>query len=43
MLSRHPFADALKARDDVRLIHVTPEIRDRALNEAVAAVREMLR
>lgn len=43
MLSRHPFADALKARGDVRLIHVTPEIRDRALKEAVAAVREMLR
>jgi nucleoside-triphosphatase len=43
MLSRHPFADALKARDDVRLIHLTPENRDRALGDVVAALREMLR
>ncbi len=43
MLSRHPFADAIKSRPDVRIIHLTPESRGRALVEAVAALREMLR
>jgi nucleoside-triphosphatase len=43
MLSRHPFADALKARDDIRLIHLRPENRDRVLGEVIAALREMLR
>ncbi len=43
MLSRHPFADAVKARDDVRLIHLTPETRERVLGEVVAALRQMLR
>jgi nucleoside-triphosphatase len=43
MLSSHPFADALKARDDVRLIRLTPETRERVLGEVVAALREMLR
>lgn len=43
MLSRHPFAEALKARDDVRLIHLTSETRERALGDVVAALREMLR
>ncbi len=43
MLSRHPFADALKSRADVRLIQLTPEKRERALEEVVAALREMLR
>jgi nucleoside-triphosphatase len=43
MLSRHPFADALKARDDVRLIHLTPDNRGQTLNDVVAALRQMLR
>jgi nucleoside-triphosphatase len=43
MLSHHPFADALKARHDVRLVHLTPDNRERALGEVVAALREMLR
>jgi nucleoside-triphosphatase len=43
MLSRQPFADALKARQDVRLIHLTPENRERALGDVVATLREMLR
>jgi nucleoside-triphosphatase len=43
MLSRHPFADALKSRDDVRLIHLTLQNRGRALGDVVAAVRQMLR
>jgi nucleoside-triphosphatase len=43
MLSRHPFADALKARHDVRLIHLTPENRDRVLSDVVASLRQMLR
>ena len=43
MLSRHPFAEALKSRDDVRLIHLTPENRERVLGDVVAALREMLR
>lgn len=43
MLSSHPFADALKARPDVRLIHLTPESRERALGEVLAALRAMLR
>ncbi len=42
MLSSHPFADALKARDDVCLIHLRPENRDRALSEVVSALRQML-
>jgi len=42
MLSSHPFADALKARDDIRLIRLTPETRERVLGEVVAALREML-
>jgi nucleoside-triphosphatase THEP1 len=42
MLSSHPFADALKARDDVRLIRLTAENRDRALGEVVSALRQML-
>ena len=43
MLSRHPFADAVKARNDVRLIHLRPESRDCTLDEVVAALRQMLR
>jgi nucleoside-triphosphatase len=43
MLSRRPFADALKARGDVRLIHLTLENRERVLGEVIAALREMLR
>ena len=43
MLSSHPFADALKARDDIRLIRLTPETRERVLGEVVAALRQMLR
>ncbi len=43
MLSRHPFADALKARDDIRLIRLTPDTRERVLGEVVAALRRMLR
>ncbi len=43
MLSRHPFADAVKSRADVRLMHLTPEKRERALGDVVAALREMLR
>ncbi len=43
MLTRHPFADAIRARDDVTLIHLTPDSRDRALAEVVAALRGMLR
>ncbi len=43
MLSLHPFAEALKARGDVRLVHLTPESRERALGDVVAALREMLR
>ena len=42
MISRHPFADTVKSRDDVRLISLTPENRDSALGEAVAALREAL-
>jgi len=42
MLSSHPFADALKRRDDVRLIHLTPEKRERVLGEVVSALRQML-
>ncbi len=42
MISRHPFADMVKSRDDVRLISLTPENRDSALGEAVAALREAL-
>jgi nucleoside-triphosphatase len=43
MLSRHPFADALKARDDIRLIQITPDTRERVLGEVVTALRRMLR
>ena len=43
MLSRHPFADAIKSRDDVRLINLTPQNRDSALSEVVTALREALR
>ncbi len=43
MISRHPFADMLKSRDDVRLISLTPENRDSALSEVVASLREALR
>ncbi len=43
MLSHHPFADALKARHDVRLVHLTPDNRERALGEVVSTLREMLR
>ncbi len=42
-LARHPFADALKSRADVRLIHLTPENREGALDEVVAALSEMMR
>lgn len=43
MLASHPFADALKARGDVRLIRLTHETRERVLGEVVAALRRMLR
>ena len=43
MLSPHPFADALKARTDVRVIHLTPDGRERALGATVAALRAFLR
>ncbi len=43
MLSRHPFADTVKSRDDIRLINLTPENRDSALIEVVTALREVLR
>jgi nucleoside-triphosphatase len=43
MLSPNPFADALKARDDVRLIRLNPEARERVLGEVVASLRQMLR
>ncbi len=43
MLSRHPFADTVRSRDDIRLIHLTPETRDRALGEVVTALEEVLR
>lgn len=43
MLSSHPFADALKARDDIRLIRLTPETRERVRGEVIAALRQMLR
>jgi nucleoside-triphosphatase len=43
MLSRHPFADALKARDDIHLIRLTPDTRERVLGEVVVALRQMLR
>ncbi len=43
MLSRHPFADTVRSRDDIRLINLTPENRDSALSEVVTALREMLR
>ncbi len=43
MLSRHPFADTVKSRDDIRLINLTPENRDRALSEVVTALENVLR
>lgn len=43
MLSRHPFADTVKSRDDIRLINLTPENRDRAREAVVAALEEVLR
>ncbi|MCH7522776.1 MAG: NTPase [Chloroflexi bacterium] len=43
MISRHPFADTVKSRDDIRLINLTPENRDSALDEVVTALRELLR
>ena len=43
MISRHPFADMVKSRDDIRLINLTPENRDSALDEVVTALRELLR
>ncbi len=43
MISRHPFADTVKSRDDIRLINLTPENRDSALYEVVTALRELLR
>jgi nucleoside-triphosphatase THEP1 len=43
MLTRHPFADALKSRSDVNLIHLTPDNRDRAQGDVLAAVHDMLR
>lgn len=43
MISRHPFADTVKSRDDIRLINLTPENRDSALGEVVTALREVLR
>ena len=42
MISRHPFADAVRSRDDVRLINLTPENRERALGEVVTTLREVL-
>ena len=43
MISRHPFPDTVKSRDDIRLINLTPENRDSALDEVVTALRELLR
>jgi nucleoside-triphosphatase len=43
MLSRHPFADALKSRRDVRLFNLTPDKRDRTRGDVLAAVQYMLR
>ena len=43
MASRHPFADMVKSRDDIRLINLTPENRNSALDEVVTALRELLR
>ncbi len=43
MISRHPFADTVRSRDDIRLINLTPENRDSALSEVVTALRETLR
>ncbi len=43
MISRHPFADTVKSRDDIRLINLTPENRDSALGEVVTALRQVLR
>ncbi len=43
MISRHPFADTVRSRDDIRLINLTPENRDSALSEVVTALEEVLR
>ncbi len=43
MISRHPFADTIRSRDDIRLINLTPENRDSALSEVVTALEEVLR
>ena len=43
MISRHPLADTVRSRDDIRLIHLTPENRDSALGEVVAALEAVLR
>ncbi len=43
MLSRHPFADALKSRHDVRLFNLAPDKRGRTRGDVLAAVRDMLR
>lgn len=43
MLSHHPFADALKARPDVRIFHLRPDNRDRALGDVITALRAILR
>jgi nucleoside-triphosphatase len=42
MVSRHPFADALKSRRDVNVIHLTSDNRDRTLGDVLAAVQDML-
>ena len=42
MISRHPFADVVRSRNDVRLINLTPENRERALGEVVTTLREVL-
>jgi len=42
MLAPHPFADAIKARPDVRLFFVTREGREAVFRHALEAVRDML-
>jgi len=42
MISRHPFSDVVRSRNDVRLINLTPENRERALGEVVTTLREVL-
>ncbi len=43
MISRHPFTETVRSRDDIRLINLTPENRDSALSEVVIALEEALR